>query len=111
MCQALSWLLCLLYLMESSQVYKVGIIIHSFSQMERLRFRAVSNMPEVTQLARRVASASLTLKHKLFPLLSSVQEKEHWAQKMQVPILASLYTGSMNLDKSLNNPVPQFHCL
>lgn len=81
--------------------------------MERLRFRAVSNMPEVTQLARKVTSASLTLKHKLFPLLSSVQEKEHWAQnqKMQVPILASLYTGYMNLDKSLNNPVPQFHCL
>lgn len=54
-------------------------------------------MPEVTQLARKVASASLghlTLKHKLFPLLSLVQEKEHWAQnqKMQVPILASLRT-------------------
>ena len=102
--------------MESSQAYSIGVIIPCISQMEKLRFRGGSNIPEVTQLARRVASASLghlTQKHKLFPLLNSVQMKEHWAEdpKMQVPILAPLGTGYMSLDKSLTNPGPQCHCL
>lgn len=75
--------------MESLQAYTVDIIIPSFLQMKKLRFRAISNMPKVTQLERKVVNSSLghlTLKYKCFSLLNPGQEEDHWVQSEKVQV-------------------------
>lgn len=54
LCQELSWLLCFIDLKESSQqYYGVSIAISYFLEIKKLRFRTVSNMSKVTQLAKK----------------------------------------------------------